>query len=89
MLASDAYRYQRTEVHGYYMGHPYGTLSPCARTSGSVHIVTQCFSFGDSLYGLPTAILWDLQVLASVAYRYQRTEVPSYYMGHPYGICTC
>ena len=47
VLASDAYLYLRTEVHSHYMSHPYGTLSPRARTSGSTHIVTQCFSFGD------------------------------------------
>ena len=40
MLASEAYLYQRTEVHSYYMSHPYGILSTRARGIGSAHIVT-------------------------------------------------
>ena len=51
VLASDAYLYQRTEVHSHYMSHPYGILSARARAIGSAHIATQCFSFGDSLHG--------------------------------------
>ena len=38
--------HQRTEVHSYYMSHPYETLTPRARAIGLAHIVTQCFSFG-------------------------------------------
>ena len=57
MLASDAYLYQWTEVHSYHICHPYGTLSR-TRTRGSTHIVTQCFSFGDTatLHFVPLAM---------------------------------
>ena len=56
--------HQRTKVHSYHICHPYGTLSPCTRTRGSTHIVTQCFSFGDTPH-----------MSAAAAHLYQRTEV--------------